>query len=201
MNDTDGADQDEVLERLILGLRNNEPWAATDVVRRYGDSLHRIADSRLSPALKRRLDADDVMQSVFRTFFRRVRDSKLQVDDADQLWNLLCAITLTKVREQARFHRRKKRGIDQEATSAEIAEYEAQHQDVAGPLDPGILKVDFADAFINLLESLDEEENMILILKLGNHSNANIAEHVGVSERTVRRILAKLQKRLEEELS
>ena len=47
------------------------------------------------------------------------------------------------------------------------------------------------------MESLDEEERRIVELKLLERSNAEIAEQLGCSERTVRRLLARLRERLE----
>src|SRR5207253_4315479 len=80
----------------------------------YGALLHRLADKHLPRGLRRRGGAEDVVQSACRTFLRRAQGGEFQLGDSEDLWRLLCAITLTKVREQARFHLRKKRGLDQE---------------------------------------------------------------------------------------
>jgi hypothetical protein len=49
----------------------------------------------------------------------------------ESLWRLLTAITLTRVREQIRFHRRQKRSIDQEVPLAAPAT-----EDGEGGFDP-----------------------------------------------------------------
>ena len=47
-------------------------------------------------------------------FFRRVSSGQFELPDADALWRLMCAITLTKARRAARDHSRQKRGIANE---------------------------------------------------------------------------------------
>src|SRR5262245_41323985 len=91
-------------QRLIDGLRAGDEATLREVYTRYGAMLRDIADSRLAPGLKRRFDADDVVQSTFRTFFRRAQGGQFQFADNQRLWNLLLAIALTKLREKARYH-------------------------------------------------------------------------------------------------
>lgn|GEM_PF-3768995 len=55
--------------------------------------------------LRRRVGSDDIVQSVFKTFFRRMAHGQFDVPDADALWRLMCSITLTKARRAARDHR------------------------------------------------------------------------------------------------
>jgi len=54
---------------------------------------------------------EDLVQSACRTFLRRAQIGQFRLADSEELWRLLCAITLTKVREQTRFHMRQKRGL------------------------------------------------------------------------------------------
>lgn len=194
---------DDDLPDLIQRLRNNDSIAAAQIYRRYGGDLRRIVDDRIEPLLKRRMDADDVLQSAFRTFFRRIRDGQFKVDDSTQLWNLLCAITLTKLREQARFHLRARRDVNREQTPAKPDPRDTQQLDAEPAISSKFVyrAVDFADQLEKLMDTLDEEEFAIVGLKLGEQTNAQIADQLGVSERTVRRLLARLYKRFERELS
>ena len=81
---------------------------------RYGGPLYRVAAKHLPDRVRRRVGPEDVAQSACRTFLRRAEGGEFQLADAEGLWQLLCAITLTKVREQTRFHLRQKRGLDRE---------------------------------------------------------------------------------------
>src|SRR5207302_203407 len=83
-----------------------------------GTLLEQLAERRLSKGLRRRVGADDVVQSAYRTFLRRAQAGEFQLADSDGLWRLLSAITLATVRELARFHGRQKRGFEQEVPIA-----------------------------------------------------------------------------------
>src|SRR5438445_10919068 len=101
-------------QRLIQGLRSGDRLIVQEFCGQYGALLQRLAERHLSEGLRRRVGAEDVVQSAYRTFLRRAQAGEFQLADSEGLWRLLCAITLTKVRELARFHRRQKRGLDQE---------------------------------------------------------------------------------------
>ncbi len=185
--------------RLITGLRAGDSLVLNEFCNQYGDPLQRVAEKHLPRGLQRRVGADDVVQSVCRTFLRRARLGQFQLADSDGLWRLLCAITLTKVREQARFHLRQKRGVDQEQQlpAAAADSSMASFQPSAGGPTPAEA-AEFADQFERLMTSFDEEERQVVDLKLQECTNEEIAERLGCSERTVRRILKRVQSRLGE---
>jgi RNA polymerase sigma factor (sigma-70 family) len=181
----------------IDGLRRGDPAVVRDFWVAYGPALERLARSRLAPGVRRRVGPDDVVQSAVRTFLRRAGgDKPFELDDTEALWNLLCAITLTKVREKVRFHRRLRRGIDREVP------LDADPGD-AGPAADSVDRgpapedaVEFADEFEHLLAGLDAEERDVLRLKLDGLTNEEAAASLGSSERTVRRLVKRLQGRL-----
>jgi RNA polymerase sigma factor (sigma-70 family) len=182
-------------QTLIQGLRDGDPQQVQEFCARYGELLHRLAEKHLGEGLRRRVGPEDVVQSACRTFLRRARGGEFHLADSAALWRLLCAITLTKIREQARFHLRRKRGLDQEV------------QPVSGdasrvgfdPVDPNpspAEAAEFADQFQQLLAGMDDEERQVVDLKLQEHTNDEVAQRLGCSERTVRRILKRVQARL-----
>ncbi len=57
---------DESIE-LLSRIRQGDEQAATDLFERYVERLIRLAQSRLSAKLQRRIDAEDVVQSVYRS--------------------------------------------------------------------------------------------------------------------------------------
>ncbi len=187
-------------ERLIQGLTHGDSDVLRSFYAEYGPMLRNIADSRLAPGMRRRFDADDVIQSTFRTFFRRAQVGYFQFEDNQRLWNLLCAITLTKLREKARFHQRKSRGVGREVpVDAGDDSGDAGHGDsglVAGGPTPDSA-AEFADTFDMLVTSLDEDERKLIDLKLQDQTNDEAAEALGISERTVRRMLSRLQEKFE----
>jgi len=184
---------------MIDGLRSGDPETIEQFVARYGHLLERVADNNIATQMGRRFGGDDVVQSVCRTFLRRVEVGQFELDDSESLWRLLCAITLTKVREKARFHMRKKRSLDREvrASGGDDDDRGGGMFDMpGGDLTPSI-QIEFADTFEHLISQLDDEERIVVDMKLQQKSNAETAEKLGSSERTVRRLLAKLMTKFE----
>lgn len=176
-------------ERLIHGLRHGDNAVVREFCARYGDMLRRLADRHMTPGLQRRVDPDDVVQSVCRTFLRRVQLGQFTLSDSESLWQLLCAITLTKVRMQARHHTSQKRSLSREEAVGDDAA-------VPEPPAPGPAPdeaAEFADAYQKVLASLDAEERQVVELKLQDCTNEEVAQRLGSSERTVRRIVKRIQ--------
>ena len=200
MFDANETGDDPDWQRVIDGLRSGNAQVVREFFVRYGPMLHNIADRRLAPEMRRRFDADDVIQSTFRTFFRRAKIGCLQFEDNQRLWNLLCAITLTKLREKLRFHSLKSRSVKRESASGD-----KQSDDT--PLDDNIklssselapdAALEFGQTFEKVLESLDEDERRLVELKLQDLTNDEAAEKLGLSERTVRRMLQRLQSKIQ----
>ena len=182
-------------DRLIAGLRDGDGEAARLFCARYGDALHRLAEKHLPAGLRRRVGPEDVAQSACRTFLRRAGGGEFQLADSEALWRLLCAITLTKVKEQTRFHLRQKRGLDQEVNPDPDASGAGRLEAPARGPSPADA-AEFADQFEKLLGLLDDEGRQVVDLKLQEFTNEQVAEKLGCSERTVRRTVKRVQAEL-----
>jgi RNA polymerase sigma factor (sigma-70 family) len=189
---------DDRWPRLIQGLREGDRQVVQEFCEQYGGLLHDLAEKHLAGPLRRRVGPEDVAQSACRTFLRRARAGEFQLADSESLWRLLCAITLTKVREQARFHQRRKRDLDQESPLATDSSQNTAAGFEPAASGPTAAEADeFADQFQRLMASLDDEERRLVDLKLQQYTNDEAAERLGCSERTVRRILKQVRGRLE----
>jgi RNA polymerase sigma-70 factor, ECF subfamily len=184
-------------QRLIDGLRSGDQHVVQEFCRLYAGPLELLAEQRLANRLRRRVGPEDVVQSVCRTFLRRMRAGEFQLPDSESLWRLLCTITLVKIREQARLHQRQKRDLSREVPIASLAAHEegAQGEFEAAAPTPD-QAAEFADQFEQLIGTLDDEESRLVQLKLEQYTNDEAAVHLGCSERTVRRILKRVQERL-----
>lgn len=168
----------------------------------YAAPVQRLAEHRMSRALQRRLGADDILQSVCRTFFRRAQHGEFHFDKSDDLWRLLCAITLTKVRQHTRFHLRKRRGMDREV-SVEAGSTDDSRAVVDGVAASGPTPteaVEFADQMQHLCDALEDDERQLVMLRLEGLDGPTIAERLACSERTVRRLQQRIRSRWEKEL-
>lgn len=188
------------MDAWLTALVEGEPQAVAEFWREYGSRLNRLADRHLSRRLQQRVASDDVIQSVCRTFFRRAREGEFQLPDAEALWRLLCVITLTKCRMLARFHGRERRGLDREEP---LIAGEAG----AAPSEPATREpapdesAELADELSQLLAGLGAEEQQLVELKLQERSNDEIAAQLKCSERTVRRVLQRVQSHLRQKLA
>jgi RNA polymerase sigma-70 factor, ECF subfamily len=191
------AEEGDRWQQLIQGLRAGDRAATQAFWDQYGELLHHVAQKHLSGGVRRRVGPEDVVQSACRTFLRRAKGGEFHLEDSEGLWRLLCAITLTKIREQTRYHMRQKRGLDQEVQAGGLA-----GQDSIAPFDVEATAptpaeaAEFADQFQQLLASLDDEERQIVDLKLQEFTHEEVAEKLACSERTVRRVIKRIQSRL-----
>ena len=96
---------------LVRRLRGGQADAASTLYLRYALRIRRLAEQQLGSGLGRRLDPEDIVQSVFRTFFRRTRCGQYDVPEGEELWKLLLIISLNKIRATARHHRSAKRDV------------------------------------------------------------------------------------------
>lgn len=188
MGDDHGDDLDD--DQLIRGVRDGDPAALREFFASYGPALQRVADRAIDPRMRRRFGPESIAQSVCRTFMRRAAADEFQLVDGDALWRLLCAIALTKVRERVRFHGRLKRDVGAEIHVDAEATFGAR----GGPTAED--EIAFADQFGHVLAALDDDLRRLLELRLQELTQAEIAERMECSERTVRRLLGRLEEQL-----
>ncbi|MEZ6117803.1 MAG: ECF-type sigma factor [Pirellulaceae bacterium] len=102
---------DETIEpsdgSLLRRIQGGEEDAATQLYLRYSNRLIALAKHNTSPELAVRFDPEDVVQSVFRSFFRRASGGCYDVPEGGELWRLLLVLALNKVRGLAIHHRHK----------------------------------------------------------------------------------------------
>src|SRR4029078_5395667 len=94
---------------LLVRLQGGLEDAATQLYLRYPDRLRALAVRQTADDLKARVDPDDIVQSVFRTFFRRASEGHYQVPDGEELWKLFLVIALNKIRTVGAWHHAAKR--------------------------------------------------------------------------------------------
>jgi RNA polymerase sigma-70 factor, ECF subfamily len=188
----DVSEADEVPE-LIRQLRNGDPKGAEELFALYAQRLTRVAEKHLSHKVAGRIDGEDVVQSVFRTFFRRSARGEFQIDSSAQLWMLLVKITLLKARAKGRFHTAAIRAVTVEAAGNSEAELAVIAAREPGPLEAAIL----VDQIETLLQGLPSLHCRVLDLRLQGCGPSEVARRLDVSRQTVFRVLDLLQQRLE----
>jgi RNA polymerase sigma factor (sigma-70 family) len=180
------------IPQLVERLRSGDPQAAEELFVRYAQRLTCLAEQHLSRTLAARLDGADVVQSVFRTFFRRSAAGEFHIDSSAELWRLLVQITLRKARAHARQHTAGVRDVAAEVLGggADLLFEALAHE--PGPAEAAAL----VDQIQELLRGLPALYCDLLQLRLEGHSVIDTAARLGVSRRTVHRGLQLLRQRL-----
>jgi RNA polymerase sigma-70 factor (ECF subfamily) len=180
---TDAAD-------LIRRLRAGDPAATCRVYDAYARRLVELADARLGPRLAGRLDGEDVVQSVFRTFFRRAGAGEFHLDDPGALWALLIRITVNKVRQAARYHTAGVRNATREARAASPDADLLADALVRGPGPAEAAH--FADLLGRLAAAHSPLHGRVLELRLAGCGPSEIADELKVTRQTVHRHLTRM---------
>jgi RNA polymerase sigma-70 factor, ECF subfamily len=180
---------------LVARWRQGDEQAAAELFHRYRDRLVALARCRLPVPLTRRVDAEDVVQSVYRVFFVNARDGRYDFQRGGDLWHLLVVLTLHKLNDQAKQNARQKRAVGREQSldgTAGAATPEAVFGHEPSPLELAAL----ADELQQLMGRLDSVERQVLELRLQGHNLETIAVRVGRSLRTVCRAVEQIKREL-----
>src|SRR4051794_5555768 len=117
---TDGTtsmSSDQAFDELIARLRAGDNGAAAEVHSRFVEPLCRQVQRRLYGSIRQKVDDEDVVQSVFKTFFRRSVAGEFELENWDSLGKLLFTITFRKCCRQLELFHADCRDISNEVPS------------------------------------------------------------------------------------
>lgn len=191
-DDQSGRERDESTSALsdrslVRRLQGGDNDAATQIYLRYAKRLELLAQKRCAPDLRARFDAEDVVQSVFRTFFRRAERGEYVVPDGDELWKLLLVIAMNKIRANCVHHRAAKRDV-RHTISGKAIEQSASGDETG----LAVLRMVVEQA----LEHLPAPYRQIVELRIEEYEVAEIAQRTGRAKRSVERFLQEFRKAL-----
>lgn len=192
------ADERDVND-VMARLRSGDPEAATEVFQRFLKRLMGLARSRLDPQMQRKISPEDVVQSVFMSFFRRQRDGQIDVASWDNLWSLLAVITVHKCGHQIRYYHAGRRNASMEQSAFRFTEDSAAGWEAVAQEPTASHALRLGESLQELLHSLDERECQIVILSLQGATVNEISQEAGCSQRTVRRVLEHVRSLLEKQ--
>jgi RNA polymerase sigma-70 factor, ECF subfamily len=176
---------------LVQRLREGSATAAREVFDRYVEQLLGLAKRRIGVRMNSRVDPEDVVQSVFRTFFARMKNDQFQVAAEDDLFKLLVRITVHKALRQIAHHKAGKRDPSLEAGQGSNP-HELLMQAVGTEPTPEAV-VTFMDYLEHFLRHLPEQDRQILEMRLQGFSTEEIAEKLGTYDRKIRRVLERIR--------
>jgi RNA polymerase sigma-70 factor (ECF subfamily) len=188
---------DDSFDDLMARLLKGDEDAADQIFKRYAHRLIGLARSHLGGVIRQKVDPEDVVQSVFRSFFQRNAEGNWNLDDWDSLWSMLTVITVRKCGHRIGHFRAMRRDIRREVAgsvkedSSSSSGWEAIARDPT-PEDAAHL----SETIEQLMRELDERDRPILSLSLQGYSIPEISEQIGRTERTVYRAMDRIKRRL-----
>jgi RNA polymerase sigma-70 factor, ECF subfamily len=186
-----GAERQVSDHSLMKRLRMGSEDAATQIYLRYAHRLRALARAQSSPELARCVDADEMVQSVFGSFFRGARNGYYDVPVGDELWKLFLVIALNKIRAKGAFYHAAKRDVRMTTGGALLEKCpEIAQDDSSAALNHLQLTIEEA------MQSLPDKHREIVSLRIEGYQVEEIAERTHRSKRTVERILQDVRKRL-----
>src|SRR5580700_9062621 len=165
--------QDAVFVDLMARLRVGDRDAANEVFQRFARRLIGLARTHLDQLTRQKVDPEDVLQSVFKSFFPRQAGGAFDLDGWDSLWNLLVVLTLRKCGHKIRHFRTAGRDVQRETKPSAAEElgvgWEALVQD---PTPSAVLML--AESVEQMTRSLPDRQRPILSLSLQGYSPIEI---------------------------
>ncbi len=185
---------------LVDRWRQGDHQAANELYQRYVERLSGIVTAQLADRLRSRTDADDVLQSACRSFFRRVKDGQFEFDADDDVWKLLVTISLNKLRSQVRKHSAAKRDAAQEVSRSNNQVPDDFHLEKLTETPSPVEAFIFAEMIERVSTKLGADHAVLLQLRMEGHSQQEIAEALQTSDRSIRRMLDNIREALNTEL-
>jgi RNA polymerase sigma-70 factor (ECF subfamily) len=191
------------LDALIPRLRAGDPEAEFLLFQRYSGRLIGLARAHLDSAIRQKTSPEDVVQSVFKSFYLRRAAGHIELESGAGLWSLLVTLTLRKCGKKVRYFHQQARDVRRETGTLPGAtevpsDWEALSSEPT-PYEAAVL----AETVEQMMRDLDERQRQILERRLQGYTVPEISSQVGRTEHTVegvlRRIRGRLQRQRDEE--
>jgi RNA polymerase sigma-70 factor (ECF subfamily) len=188
----DSCNESRLSDRTLLRrLQSGEADAATLLYLRYAARITSLACNQRGADLASRFDPDDIVQSIFRTFFRRAAEGYYDVPEGEDLWKLFLVIALQKIRDACSFHKAAKRDV---RTTRSIEASDKIGATLLGQNEIGLAELKMV--VDELLGGLPVTQRVIVELRIDGFQVDEIAQKTGRSRRTVERGLQEFRAQL-----
>src|SRR5262249_6637128 len=149
-----------------------------------------LARRQLGPQIRQKVDPEDVLQSVFRSFFRRNAEGQFgEFESWDNLWAMLVVLTQRKCGRRIDYFHAARRDVQREVSCPGPADRSsadlAPSADEPTPSEAAML----TETVERLMNNLEGRHREILSLSLQGYNPSEVSARVGCTERTVYRVL------------
>jgi RNA polymerase sigma factor (sigma-70 family) len=187
-------DGESDIPQFLARIQAGDEEAARELLTRYEAEVRLVVRRQLPRLLRSRFDSLDFLQSVWGSFFRRVRTGPAEFEDARHLVAFLARAAKNKVIDEYRRAGSRKQDVHREEP---LWGDGGRPKDVAADLDTPSEVAQAREFLGRLKDLLPEERRTILELKAEGLSSRDVGDRLGISERTVQRVLEDLRRRAE----
>jgi len=179
--------------------------AAEVIWERFAEKLLRLARKRLAGLPRREADEEDVVLSAMNSFFQGVREGRFpRLSDRHDLWRVLVTITARKAVARRRRHHAQKRGAGAVAGESALARRDGSEllgidQVLDAEPTPEFAAELAAEREQRLARLGNESLRSVALMKLEGRRTVEIAEHLGITDRSVRRKLTMIREQWSED--
>jgi RNA polymerase sigma factor (sigma-70 family) len=182
---------------FLARIQAGDDEAARELLRRYEAEVRLVVRRQLPRLLRSRFDSLDFLQSVWGSFFHRVRTAPgpAEFEDSRHLVAFLARAAKNKVIDEYRRAASRKQDMHREEPLWADGD---RPRDLPASDDTPSQLAEAREAFGRLRDLLPTERRAMLELKAEGLSSREIGERLGVSERTVQRVLEDLRRRVQD---
>ena len=176
---------------MLDNVRQGDSQAEETVHRQFVDKLLRVASQRISNRFRAKIAPEEIVQSVFVSFFRRHANREFQFENWNELWALLLRITVRKCVDRIAEFQTLKRDVRREHVQQESTVPPTHAVAARGPTAEEIAI--FEESIDHLFNRLSETQRKIVVMRLQGMSNLEISQSIHRTERTVYRMLNQIK--------
>ena len=186
-------EQPKSLSELLERARQDSEGSAQEIVERYGPYILRAVRRRLNKKLRSKFDSVDFVQAVWASFFALPAD-RLQFERPQQLVDFLMGLARNKVVDAVRQRlETQKYDVNRELPLYDSTAVDVREVKARGPTasQVAIAKEEWQRAQDS---AVPREERIVNWIQRGQ-SLESIAREIGVSVKTIRRVLERIRQR------
>ncbi len=179
--------QTDEFRRLLKEVQNGSHEAARELIESYGPHIIRAVRRKLNKAIRPKFDSIDFVQAVWASFFAAPRPLT-DFEKPGELVGYLATLAHHKVIDEIR-----RRMESEKYNVSREQSLNGSVQDLSGKFPdsrPSPSEVAVAEElWAGMIQGKPKRHQQILQLRRDGYNNQQIAEQVGVNEKTVRRVI------------
>jgi RNA polymerase sigma factor (sigma-70 family) len=179
------------IQELLARIKDGDEEAARELLTRYESKVRLVVRRQLPRLLRSRFDSVDFLQSVWGSFFHRIRTGPNDLQDEQRLITFLAWAARNKVIDQFRRAATQKQDIKRE----ERLDFGGDGDERLASGDTPSQLAQAHEIYDRLRDLLPADRRVILELKAAGYSSREIGARLGMNERTVQRVLEDLKDR------